>query len=98
MAHADDHFHAVAYLFLDEELRGVLGDAGVGQGGADGGHRVGCGLRAVDAEGDAADVAFVDGRGDFDCDRPAELGLGGCGLGRGADQAGPGGGDAVGGQ
>ena len=79
VGHADDHFHAVADLLLDEEFRGVLGDAGFGQDGADGGHRVGCGLRAVDAESDAADVAFVDGRSDFDCDRPAELGLGGRG-------------------
>ena len=67
-------------------------------GGADCGHRVGCGLRGVDAEGDAADVALVDGRGDLDRDRAAQFGLGGRGLGRGADQAGPGGGDAVGGE
>ena len=38
----------------------------------------------------------MDGRGDLDRDRPAQFSLGG--GGRGADQAGPGGGDAVGGE
>jgi len=40
----------------------------------------------------------VNGRSDLDDDRPAELGLGGRGLGRGADQPGAGGRDAVSGE
>jgi hypothetical protein len=98
VAHTNDHFHAVAYLLLDQEFGGVPGDASLGQAGADRGHRVGCRLRAVDAEGDAADVALVDGCGDLDHDRPAQFRLGGRRLGRSAHQPETGGGDAVGGE
>jgi hypothetical protein len=75
VADAHDHLDAVADLFLDEEFGGLLGEAGLGEAVPDRGDGVGGRLRGADAEGDAADVAFVDGGGDLDRDRAAEFGL-----------------------